>query len=109
VIVDLVGEQGGNCELTEACKMIVRHDVTIISPANLASTVPYHASQMFANNLANFVLHLTGQGKTPSADFDREDQIVRETMITRGGEVVHPALKKLLDARAAVLAWGGKT
>jgi len=109
VIVDLVGEQGGNCELTEACKIIVRHDVTIISPANLASTVPYHASQMFANNLTNFVLHLTGQGKTPPADFNREDQIVRETMITRGGEVVHPALKELLDARASVSASGGKT
>ncbi len=109
VIVDLVGEQGGNCELTEACKIIVRHDVTIISPANLASTVPYHASQMFASNLANFVLHLTGQGKTPPADFDREDQIVRESMITRGGEVVHPAVNKLLDARASVSTRGGRT
>lgn len=109
VIVDLVGEQGGNCELTEACKMIVRHDVTIISPANLAATVPYHASQMFANNLANFVLHLTGRGKTPPADFDREDQIVRGTMITRGGEVVHSAVKKLLDERGSASTSGGKT
>ncbi|MRR16759.1 MAG: NAD(P) transhydrogenase subunit alpha [Deltaproteobacteria bacterium] len=109
VIIDLVGEQGGNCELTEACKMVVRHDVTIISPANLPATVPYHASQMFANNLANFVLHLTGRGKTPPADFDREDPIVRETMITRGGEVVHPVLKKLLEARGSVSDSGGKT
>lgn len=98
VIVDLVGEQGGNCELTESCKIISRHDVTIIAPANLPSKVPYHASQMFANNLANFVLHLTGQGKTSPAAFNLEDQIVRETMITRGGEVVHPVVKKLLEA-----------
>ena len=110
VIVDLVGEQGGNCELTESCKIVIRHDVTIISPANLASTVSYHASQMFANNLANFILHLTNQGKTPPPDFNRDDQIIHETMITRGGEVVHPALKKILDSgSSAVSATSGGT
>lgn len=97
VIVDLVGEQGGNCELTESCKIVVRHDVTIIAPANLAATVPYHASQMFANNITNFVLHLTDKGKTPPGKFNQGDQIIRETMITQGGQVVHAALKKLLD------------
>lgn len=97
VIVDLVGEQGGNCELTESCKIVVRHDVTIIAPANLAATVPYHASQMFANNITNFVLHLTDKGKTPPGKLNQGDQIIRETMITQGGQVVHAALKKLLD------------
>ena len=84
--------------------------MTIISPANLASTVSYHASQMFANNLANFILHLTNQGKTPPPDFNRDDQIIHETMITRGGEVVHPALKKILDSgSSAVSATSGGT
>ncbi|MEE9911751.1 MAG: NAD(P) transhydrogenase subunit alpha [Deltaproteobacteria bacterium] len=96
VIVDLVGEQGGNCELTESCKVVFRHDVTIIAPGNIASTVPYHASQMFANNLTNFVLHLTDRGKASPADFNLEDQIVRETLLTRAGAVVHPALLRLL-------------
>lgn len=101
VIVDLVGEQGGNCELTQSCKIILRHDVTILAPANLASTVPYSASQMFATNLTNFILHLTGEGKIPPANFNLEDQIVRETMITRDGLVIHAVLQKLLDSKAS--------
>lgn len=98
VIVDLVGEQGGNCELTESCQIVMRHDVAIIAPANIAASVPYHASQMFANNIANFILHLTDQGKTPPGKFNLEDPIIRETMITRGGQVVHPAPGKSADA-----------
>jgi NAD(P) transhydrogenase subunit alpha len=97
VIVDLVGEQGGNCELTEACKTVVRHDVTIIAPTNLAATVPYHASQMFANNITNFVLHLTNNGTIQPGQFNLTDEIIRSTMITQGGQVVHPAIQKLLD------------
>ncbi len=102
VIVDLVGEQGGNCELTESCKVVLRHDVTIIAPANIAATVPYHASQMFANNITSFVLHLTDQGKTAPGEFNLDDQIIRETMITQKGQVVHPALQKLLNPGSVV-------
>ena len=97
VIVDLVGEQGGNCELTEACKTVVRHDVTIIAPTNMAATIPYHASQMFANNITNFVLHLTNNGTIQPGQFNLTDEIIRSTMITQGGQVVHPAIQKLLD------------
>ena len=98
VIVDLVSEQGGNCELTESCKIVSRHDVTIIALTNLAATVPYHASQMFANNITNFVLHLTNKGKIGPGAFDLNDEIVAGTMITQGGKVVNPAVQKLLDS-----------
>jgi NAD(P) transhydrogenase subunit alpha len=110
VIVDLVGEQGGNCELTESCKIVVRHDVTILAPANLAATVPYHASQMFSNNVTNFVLHLTDSGKTAPGKFNLDDPIIGETLITQGGQVVHPSVLKLLNPGSIVLSEnaGGK-
>ncbi len=101
VIVDLTSEQGGNCELTQSCKTIIRHDVTIIAPANLPTTVPYHASQMFANNITNFLLNLTDQGKALPGKFNLDDEIIRETMITRGGQVVHPFIQKLLNQKNA--------
>jgi len=107
VIVDLVGEQGGNCELTESCKIVLRHDVTIISPPNIAATVPYHASQMFANNVTNFILHLTDQGKTVPGQFDLNDPIIRETMITQGGKIIHPAVQKIINAADSEKASGG--
>ena len=63
VIVDLAAERGGNCELTQPGEIIVEHGVTIIGRFNLASTVPYHASQMYARNLTAFLLHLVKDGK----------------------------------------------
>ena len=63
VIVDLAAERGGNCELTQPGEKIVEHGVTIIGWFNLASTVPYHASQMYARNLTAFLLHLVKDGK----------------------------------------------
>jgi H+-translocating NAD(P) transhydrogenase subunit alpha len=101
VIVDLVSEQGGNCELTESCKIVSRHDVTIIALTNLAATVPYHASQMFANNITNFVLHLTNNGTARPGNFDLTDEIIHSTMITQAGKVVNPAVQKLLDPLTA--------
>lgn len=94
VIVDLVAEQGGNCELTQACETIIRHDVTIIAPDNLASTVPYHASQMYANNITNFLLNLTKNGKADIGQFDLADDIIRETMIIHDGLVTFSNVKK---------------
>jgi NAD(P) transhydrogenase subunit alpha len=94
VIVDLVAEQGGNCELTQACETIIRHDVTIIAPDNLASTVPYHASQMYANNITNFLLNLTKNGKADIGQFDLTDDIIRETMIIHDGQVTFSNVKK---------------
>jgi H+-translocating NAD(P) transhydrogenase subunit alpha len=93
VIVDLAAERGGNCELTAAGKTIEAHGVTILGPTNLPSEVPYHASQMFAKNATTFLQHLIKDGEFR---FDTTDQITRDTMIARGGEVVHPAVRQLL-------------
>jgi NAD(P) transhydrogenase subunit alpha len=95
VIVDLAAERGGNCELTKPGETIESHGVTILGPTNLPSEVPYHASQMFAKNVATFLQHLVKDGKFA---IDTSDQITRDTMITQGGEVVHPAVRGLLSA-----------
>ena len=63
VIVDLAAERGGNCELTQTGKTVDAHGVTIIGAINLASSVPYHASQMYARNLTTFLLYMVKEGK----------------------------------------------
>jgi NAD(P) transhydrogenase subunit alpha len=94
VIVDLAGERGGNCELTRPGEIVVEHGVTIIGWFNLASTVPYHASQMYARNITAFLLHLVKEGKL---QLDLEDEIVRETLLTRGGEVVNARIREFFS------------
>jgi len=91
VIVDLAAERGGNCELTKAGQRIIELGVTIIGYINVASTVPYHASQMYAKNLTAFLLHLGKQGKL---QLNLEDEITRETLVTRGGEVVNARVRE---------------
>jgi H+-translocating NAD(P) transhydrogenase subunit alpha len=86
VIVDLAAEGGGNCELTRAGETVVQNGVTILGPTNVPSTVPYHASQMYARNIATFLLHLVKEGKF---QWNMEDEITRETLVTRGGQVVN--------------------
>ena len=95
VIVDLAAERGGNCELTKADQTIVAHGVTIMGPTNLPATVPYHASQMYSRNIVTFVQHLVKNGQL---SFDMEDEITRETLVTRNGEVVHARVRELLAA-----------
>jgi H+-translocating NAD(P) transhydrogenase subunit alpha len=97
VIVDLAAERGGNCELTKPGETIVVHGVTIHGPENLSSTVPYHASQMFAKNAATFLLHLVKKGEV---QLDMNDEITKETMMTRNGEVVHPRIREALGLPA---------
>jgi NAD(P) transhydrogenase subunit alpha len=97
VIVDLAAERGGNCELTRAGEVIVESDVTIIGMINMASTVPYHASQMFARNLSAFLVHLFNGGKM---DLDLNDEIVRETLVTRGGEIVNKRVREFFGLRS---------
>jgi NAD(P) transhydrogenase subunit alpha len=97
VIVDLAGERGGNCELTRPGEIIVEHGVTIIGWFNLASTVPYHASQMYARNVTAFLLHLVKDGKL---QLDMDDEIVRETMLTHGGEVVNARVREFFSLPA---------
>jgi NAD(P) transhydrogenase subunit alpha len=97
VIVDLAGERGGNCELTRPGEIVVEHSVTIIGWFNLASTVPYHASQMYARNITAFLLHLVKDGKL---QLDLEDEIVRETLLTRGGQVINPRVREFFSLPA---------
>jgi H+-translocating NAD(P) transhydrogenase subunit alpha len=93
VIVDLAAERGGNCELTQAGKTVKEHGVTIIGQFNLASTVPYHASQMYAKNLSAFLLNLVKDGKL---QINEKDEIHRETLLTRGGEIVNARVREFL-------------
>jgi H+-translocating NAD(P) transhydrogenase subunit alpha len=99
VIVDLAAERGGNCELTRSEEIIDVNGVTIIGRINLASTVPYHASQMYARNLTSFLLLLVKKGQL---DLNMQDEIVRETLLTRGGEVVHPRVREFFKLPALV-------
>ena len=84
VIVDLAAETGGNCEVTEPGREVRRDGVVVLGPLNLPSTLPLHASQMYARNIASFLLHVTRDGKLV-VDFD--DEIIRETCVTHAGEV----------------------
>jgi NAD(P) transhydrogenase subunit alpha len=87
VVVDLAAERGGNCELTTPGETVSHGGVTILGPLNLPSTVPFHASQMYAKNVATLLQHLLTDGKLV---LDMDDEITRETLVTRDGEVVHP-------------------
>jgi len=94
VIVDLASERGGNCELTKAGEVIIEHGVTIIGYFNLATGMPYHASQMYARNLTAFLLHLVKEGKL---QLNPDDEIVRETLLTKDGEVVNARVREFFS------------
>ena len=98
VVVDLAAERGGNCELTRPDEIVVHHGVTIIGPSNPPALVPYHASQMYSKNITTFLLHLLGKdgAAQPSLVLNPDDEITRETLLTRDGEVVHARVKELL-------------
>jgi NAD(P) transhydrogenase subunit alpha len=97
-IVDLAAERGGNCELTRADEVVVEGGVTVLGPTNLPSTVPYHASQMYAKNITTFLLHLAN--KEGQMNWDLTDEITRETLVTHRGEVVHERVRGLVLASA---------
>ncbi len=97
VIVDIAAERGGNCELTRPGEVVVDRGVSIHGPLNLPSTVPYHASQMYAKNIATFLKYLIKDGQL---SLPPGDEIVRETLVTRDGEVVHARVRELLGLPA---------
>jgi NAD(P) transhydrogenase subunit alpha len=97
VIVDLAAERGGNCELTKAEETINVNGVTIIGKINLASTVPYHASSLYARNLTAFLVHLVKDGKL---NLNLGDEITRETLLTRGGDVVNARVREFFSLPA---------
>ena len=99
VIFDLASERGGNCELTEVGKTVVKHGVTIIGAINVASGVPYHASQMYAKNVTAFLMHLI---KDQKLNLNLQDEIVRETLVTRSGEIVNARVREFFSLPALV-------
>ena len=99
VILDLAAERGGNCELTRPGERIVAHRVTIIGPINLASDAPYHASQMYAKNLTTFLQILVKDGKVRPPE---SDEIIRDTLLTQGGEVVNARVREGMGLPALV-------
>ena len=94
VIVDLAAERGGNCELTRTGQNVIEHGVTIIGAINFASGVPYHASQMYARNLTAFLQYLVKDGKL---QLNVEDEIIRDTLVTRGGEIVNQRVREFFS------------
>jgi NAD(P) transhydrogenase subunit alpha len=96
VIVDLAGESGGNCELTEPGEVTVKHDVTIVSPLNLPASMPEHASALYARNVQSLLELLVDDDGELHLNFD--DEIVKGACITRDGEIVHPGAQKAVAA-----------
>jgi NAD(P) transhydrogenase subunit alpha len=98
VIVDLAGETGGNCELTEPGETVVRHGVKIVSPLNLPSSMAEHSSQLFARNVQALLELFVGEDGTLKLDFD--DEIVKGACIVRDGEIVNEGAKRAVEAAA---------
>jgi NAD(P) transhydrogenase subunit alpha len=99
VIVDIAAERGGNVEITRPGEVVEHNGVRVLGPVNLASEVPYHASQMYARNISTFLKYLLKDGRVV---LNREDEIVRETLVTHAGEVVHPRVRELLGLGVGV-------
>jgi H+-translocating NAD(P) transhydrogenase subunit alpha len=97
VVVDLAAERGGNCELTRPDETVVHRGVTILGPSNPPALVPYHASQMYSKNITTFLAHLLGKdgASQPVLPINADDEITKETLLTRGGDVVHPRVRAL--------------
>lgn len=96
VIVDLAGEQGGNCALSEPGRTVLRHDVKICAPLNVPSSMAEHASQLYARNLQELLALMTGEDGELSLDFD--DEVIAGACITRGGEIVHEGARQAAGA-----------
>ncbi|HXZ84851.1 MAG TPA: NAD(P) transhydrogenase subunit alpha, partial [Myxococcota bacterium] len=95
VVVDLAADQGGNCELTRPGETVEHGGVKILAPLNLPSSVSLHASQMLSRNFQNFLLHLLKKGEL---QLDLADEISAGTLVTRGGEIAHAAVRSALSA-----------
>lgn len=97
VIVDLAAERGGNCELTRPGETFIERGVTIIGRFNLATAVPFHASQMYSKNISAFLLLMVKEGKL---QLNLEDDIIKSTMLTRDGEVVNSRVREFFSLPA---------
>ena len=101
VILDLAAERGGNCELTRPGETVVVQGITVIGPLNLAGTAPYHSSQVYARNLTSFLTNLVKDGQVRPAE---SDDIIRDTLLTQGGEVVNMRVREMLGLPTAVVS-----
>ena len=95
VVLDLAAERGGNCEATVPGETVQVGGVSVLGPVNLPATVPFHASQMYAKNITTFLLHVVKNGEL---QLTADDEITRETLVVRDGQVVHPRVKERLEA-----------
>lgn len=93
VVVDLAAERGGNCELTKPGETVVDGGVTILGPSNLPAEIPYHASQMYAKNIATFLLNMVKDGQL---DLNQEDEIIRDTLVCQDGKIANPRVAEIL-------------
>ena len=105
VIVDIAAERGGNCELTRPGETVVHNGITILGPLNIPSTIPYHASQMYASNIVSFLKLMVQKGEFK---MNREDEIIRETLVTHGNEVVHARVGEALGLAPVAPAGKGR-
>src|SRR5207249_4962587 len=97
VIVDIVAERGGNCELTRVGETIVHQGVTILGPLNLPSMVPYHASQMFASNVTAFLKLMVRDG---ALNLNLDHEISRETLVTHANQLFQPRVRESLGVNS---------
>jgi proton-translocating NAD(P)+ transhydrogenase subunit alpha len=105
VIVDLAAERGGNCEATKPNEKVVINGVTVLGPTNLMTTVPYHASQMYSKNISTFLLNMVKEGKV---ELNMEDEIIKETMVTKDGNIVNSRVKEILSSGSSKPNEGSK-
>jgi NAD(P) transhydrogenase subunit alpha len=101
VVVDLAAERGGNVDVTRPGEKITVHGVTVIGPLNIPSSVPYHSSQMYARNVMAFVQNFVVKG---AISLSIEDEINRDTMVTKDGEVVSARVREALGMAAPAAA-----
>ncbi len=101
VIVDIAAERGGNCELTRPGETVVHQGISILGPLNLASAAPFHASQMYGSNIVSFLKLMVKNGELT---VNRDDEIIRETLVTYGGEVVNSRIAELAGVTSAAPA-----
>jgi NAD(P) transhydrogenase subunit alpha len=98
VVVDVAAETGGNCELTEPGRTVVRHDVKVVGPLGLPSTMPDHASSLYSRNVQSLLELMIKEGEL-SLDFD--DEVLAGACITRDGEIVHEGAKQASEKATA--------
>ena len=103
VVIDIAAERGGNCELTKCGEKISVNGVTIIGWINLASSVPYHASQVYSRNITNFLLNMVKDGRL---HVNMQDDIVSSTLVTQGGEIANPRIREFFGLPALVTQVG---